>query len=401
MVYLWIKILDFVFDDAFNVRLKIGYWLKHCRWISCRHQNAHVTLFIWRKKQFRFFFQEYILDFKEFMLFMRAFLTNFPFLFLASVDSAIPWNEDYNYNDQFGVNNYHSGYYNRFQARNFENYYPQNNYFERPYQKCQCMRVKYCQPIMRILANAPKPLSPNLIANVRGKSCGYSGRDPLVCCPLEQRSRRNSFEFDYNHGYYPTTTTEKPWVWDVEPKRDDRRSYDNRPNSLNDRFNYDWEYYNFKHFMPNFGFNLHPPHHQGDRGPVPPKNLDKKFFFFDFEDPRTFQNCPPSISDEFEMPDDLKHVRPVKNFHPIRVPMDASNPNIVTEIRPSTTVRDRPLIFSTGIPPATTQPTPVNPNALPADKLALINPPSCGISINNRIIGGEDAGPGQFPWWIY
>lgn len=309
---------------------------------------------------------------------------------VITVDSAIPWNDEYNnpYED------YPNEYHHRFQARNFDNYYPNNNYFERPYQKCQCMKVKFCQPILNILANAPKPLSPNLIANVRGKSCGYSDNDPLVCCPLELRARRNSFD-DYDNGYYPATTTDKPWVWDVESNNDDRNTFDRRPNGLSGRFNYDWEYYNFKHFMDNMAFNWH--HHHGG-SPHNPKRSQKKFFFFDFEDPHTFQNCPPSISHEFEMPDELKHIRPVKNVHPIRVPMDESNPNIITEIRPSTTPGDQPLIFSTGTPAVTTQPTPVDPNALPTDKLALINSPSCGVSINNRIIGGEDAGPGQFPW---
>lgn len=258
------------------------------------------------------------------------------------------------------------------------------------------MKVKYCQPILDILLNAPKPLSPALVANMRGKSCGYADNDPLVCCPLEPRSRRNSYDYDYeNNGYYPpTTTTEKPWVWDIEPNKEE-----NRPNSLNDNFHYEWEYYNFKPYRHNnFGFPhrpFPPPHHHGGG---PPPNRDKKFFFFDFEDPRTFQNCPPSISDEFEEPDQFKNVPGMGNRHPIRVPIDAARPDIVTEIRPNPTPGDRPLIFSTGIPVATTVPTPVDPSALPADKLELINPASCGLSINNRIIGGEDAGPGQFPW---
>lgn len=296
----------------------------------------------------------------------------------------ISWNEDYN--NQYAAN-YFDNYYHRFQPRNFQHHYPNpNNFFDRPYQKCQCMKVKFCQPILNQLANAPKPLSPNLIADVRGKSCGYEGNDPLVCCPLEIRSRRNSYGYDDE---LDTTTTEQPWVWDVEknPTYSDQNNYDNRKNTLFDNFNYDWEFYNFKH-----NDYHHRPHHNGGSS----RNPRKKFFFFDFEDPRTFQNCPPSISDEFEMPDEFKHVKPVKNFHPIHVPTDELNPNVVTEIRPN--ADDKPLIFSTGIPPVATPPTPVDPSTLPDSKLALINSQSCGISINNRIIGGEDAGPGQFPW---
>lgn len=32
------------------------------------------------------------------------------------------------------------------------------------------------------------------------------------------------------------------------------------------------------------------------------------------------------------------------------------------------------------------------------EKMKLINSDLCGISINTRIIGGEDAGVNQFPW---
>lgn len=297
----------------------------------------------------------------------------------------LAWNEDYGYIPQPQYSSNFYNYYTSLQPRNFDDFY-NNNQFDRPYQKCQCMKVKYCQPILNTLSKAPKPLSPNLILDIRHKACGYADTDPLVCCPLEPRSRRHSYDDDYDHRY---TTTEKPWVWGVEEDSSYNKlgPYDHK-NTVHNRFNYDWEFYNFKHMFDNFPSHYRP-HHHGHQ-----KNPKKKFFFFDFEDPRTFQNCPPSISDEFEAPNELKNVKPVKDFHPILVPMDASNPSVVTVINPA----ESNSVFSTGLPPTTTQPTPVDPNALPTDKLSLINAASCGLSINNRIIGGEDAGPGQFPW---
>lgn len=302
--------------------------------------------------------------------------------FSLAASSASAWSEDYGQQQQY-PSNFHNNYYPNFQTRNFDNFYPSNQ-FDRTYSKCQCMRLKYCQPILNTLSQAPKPLSTNLILDIRHKACGYADTDPLVCCPLEPRNRRNSYD-GYDEEY---TTTEKPWVWGVE-KDGENDAYDHKI-SLHSRFNYDWEFYNYKHMLDDIA-NHYRPHHHGHH-----KYPRKKFFFFDFEDPHTFKNCPPSISDEFEAPDEFKHVKPVKNFHPIHVPLDESNPAVVTVINPSAT--DSNLIFSTGLPPTTTHPTPVDPKTLPADKIALLNSPSCGVSINNRIIGGEDAGPGQFPW---
>lgn len=308
--------------------------------------------------------------------------------------SANSWNDGYdNYYNSYNFNNFGPRqqpiYYPNYQTTRNVNGYDAKNYFvnNQVYQKCHCTRLKLCQPIVNALIKAPKPLSQNLIWNIRDKSCGYAGNEPLICCPIEIRHRRNSYDW----GEDEATTTEKPWVWDVDTDTHghDNEAHEHKKNSLYNRFNYDWEFYNFKHMLDDLAFNYRP-HHQGSS-----KNPKKKFFFFDFEDPRTFRNCPPSFSDEFELPEEFKDVKPVKNYHPIRVPMDAANPSVITEIRPNLETN---LVFSTGTPPAVSPPTAVDSNTLPADKLALINSPSCGVSINTRIIGGEDAGPGQFPW---
>lgn len=228
--------------------------------------------------------------------------------------------------------------------------------------------------MMRLHA-APKPLSANLMKDVRKKACGFAGIEPLICCP----------SYDILPRSFREVTTEKPWIWDVSNSQ--TKPMKVKPTNLYNRLNTDvnsWGHQN----NPSRPNDLNTPQ-------KPDKHFftrkTKKYHFFDFEDPRTFRNCPPSFSPDFHIPPNFQHVKPIKNFHHV----SQSEPNGFD----SNSVDNEPdFVFPTspGDGPQLTFPSRVA--KYPLEKLNLINAENCGISINSRIIGGDEAVPGQFPW---
>ncbi len=214
------------------------------------------------------------------------------------------------------------------------------------------------------MARRSSATSRSFLESLRDKICGYEGSEVKVCCPgLDQRRRRDSFRYD--------ATTDEPWVWDVEDPT--TPSYHNV--NLNSRFG-STENSDFHNFLQpqhtEFGdvdssFN---EYHYSKR--KTPKPFRKHEILFHFEDPTTYKNCPPKISNEFELPDDFKHFVP-----PINLPLPVI-PVTIPQNSDSNMNGDQVMTRE--------------------EKKKLVNTEFCGISVNTRIIGGEDAGPGQFPW---
>lgn len=227
---------------------------------------------------------------------------------------------------------------------------------------------------MRLHA-APKPLPTNLMKDIRKKACGFAGIDPLVCCPSADVLPRSFRE----------VTTEKPWIWDTANGQ--TKPMKTKPTNLFNRLNVDangWGHPNIPS-RPN-ALNTHQK---------PDKNFftrkTKKYHFFDFEDPRTFRNCPPSFSPDFHIPPHFLHVKPIKNFHHVA--------NEAHEFDSNSVDNESGFVFPESSLPVGEVPTfPSRVAKYPLEKLSLINTDNCGISINSRIIGGDDALPGQFPW---
>lgn len=233
---------------------------------------------------------------------------------------------------------------------------------------CQCIKLRNCTPFVEVIRRSSYT-SGSLLEDLKNKICGYDGSEVKVCCPTyDQRRRRDSFRF--------IPTTEEPWIWDVE---ETTTPSSHHHINLNNRFGAT-ENSDFHNFLQpektEFGdvdssFNEFHQHYYKQKTPKP---FRKHEFLFHFEDPATNKNCPPAISNEFELPDDFKHVVP-----PIAI-------NIPLPLVPITTP----------------QMAEWNNNGNQAlrreEKMKLVNTEYCGISVNTRIIGGEDAGPGQFPW---
>lgn len=238
--------------------------------------------------------------------------------------------------------------------------------------ECNCIKLRDCPSIRNALYSAP---SLDIFSNeIRKLACGYNGF--LICCPpLKVKSK----------GFRREVITEEPWVWDVEKRKDTPQP---TPKSLSSRHNFD----EFNHFnKPNDGHRYH-----FDDAKFGSERKTKKKIYFDFEDPKTFRNCPPSFSHDFNLPLHIRNVRPYKYFHHGR--NDASNKNM----NKKTTSSHRPIAFPTVDPNDMT----AKPSTVPKrhykvllDKLKLLNSQNCGVSINPRIIGGDDAAPNQFPWY--
>lgn len=303
---------------------------------------------------------------------------------------------------------------------------------------CRCIRLKHCNTIRDIVKNSVLPLSEDLKSRIKKTGCGYSGGEPLICCPAtasiyDLRSRRSHFDrHNRHHGphHNEEELTEKPWVWDVETEHEHSGDqthihntncdhqhnkhfhHQNNPNYNNNYYqNFNYNPFGGVNFVPTFqngftaglqdvntGFipnnfqNYIPSHPNPYKGPG---NFKFNEFHPHFEDRRTKKNCPPSFSSEFDIDKTVTVVTP----DPPSAQLPAQNPAMTLIIVPpvvNDSVTASVEVIST-VPPAT---PPVDDAVILARtaKRSLINAPLCGTSVNTRIIGGEDAGPGQFPW---
>lgn len=301
---------------------------------------------------------------------------------LFSVSFAYSWrSNDYDYS--FG----HDDYYHH--PHPFHYYKHPNDY-----SSCNCIRIKYCEPLRDLLRLAEKPLTEEFKNRVRKISCGFTpDKVALVCCPesvssFDPRLRRHSF---FNR-QQQEQATEEPWVWDVETQKPNSGDKPYNPNqffnlypNLFNNFQLNGFGQNIVPNLPNNGFAVPAIQSPEEFYKIHFKNHKFTHFRPAFVDEHTKKNCPPSFSHEFEVPHTITGVTP-------DAPVFS-----VTSINPAISV----------LPPEISTPAPIEPASEPVDetllqsrasKRELINGPLCGLSINTRIIGGEDAGPGQFPW---
>lgn len=207
------------------------------------------------------------------------------------------------------------------------------------------------------------------------------------------------FGYSSKREYFPAVTTEQSWVWDVEENnqpslRSARPTKKKTTSFWDDSEEVDYPIHSR---YPSFG-QRHPGHNQ-----LTPGGFKKgKNFFAHFEDPHfPNKNCPPSFSVEFDLPNSIEPEPPqiVKDI--VLPPSSRYTPTTT----PSPVLPDATEATTIAVPelPADIVPT-ISANAMEAlenqraEKMKLINSDLCGISINTRIIGGDDAGINQFPW---
>lgn len=270
---------------------------------------------------------------------------------------------------------------------------------------CNCVKLADCSTVTLRMRTAPKPLTTDFMTDIRKKLCGFVGNDPYICCPPPPTA------FDIFSRSFREMTSERPWIWDIvhdrheTPKATDEQST-NLFNRISGSSNTN-AWHNFNFLRPNdFNAIAHKPYLN--------KNVhSRKIHFFDFEDPHTFRNCPPSFSPDFNLPPHFQHVKPIKKSpHTTMPPMVTTPSNSHAHPHPhpqsqphspfdSNNVDTDPTIVfpsrsNAAVDSVTTFPS--RASRFPPEKLNLINQENCGISIGARIIGGTNSIPGQFPW---
>lgn len=214
------------------------------------------------------------------------------------------------------------------------------------------------------------------------ENCGYHRYEQFFCCGYDingiQRRRDEQEERYRQHQRKIRKDLENrrqdvdtPWVWDVQPAEEhitisfihngNRRHH----HSHWDAFMFEREFDDEQIEEYHRRSGTTPSHHQ--------------HWLFHFEDPNTSLNHPPSISDEFALPNHLSDIDSV-----------VSQPGAVQETVDNMTTEETATTTSTTTTTSQPATAPLTGSS--------INDPSCGISISNRIIGGENAIAAQFPW---
>lgn len=250
----------------------------------------------------------------------------FILIHLIAVPASHSWNADFDYDG--------SSYYTP---------HTHSDCHDEPDQHhCNCIKLHNCLPIMaKLYAHPSKSYRQTVIKEIRKKACGFVGSDPLICCTSNQ----------------VIGSTEMPWIWNEW-----------RPSKASGR--------------PPFADNPDRRHPYGTVPPPPKRTSSTRRHFFDFEDPRTFRNCPRRLSSNFPMPPHIQHAKPLHGPHWRPGHFPADNENAIDD--------DNDWAY-------THRPRPLYPNNIPTDP-STANAQDCGASIRARIIGGEAAAPGQFPW---
>lgn len=221
------------------------------------------------------------------------------------------------------------------------------------------MRLKDCASLAQSLLHHRPEERSAVFTTVRNAVCGFQGLDTLFCCPTQHRI---SNHFSRNQRFVPN---ENRWVWDIVSGRS-RSVID--PHEVEMRLH---DYHDF-HAQRNYP------------QPLDDDDLDAAYFGHDgtqhFHYRIQHENVretprPPPMDRPIVFPGDLRFHEP----HDFPTPKDelfadSSQEQVVREKQPP-----RPGVMGTSV----TQ---------------RMNPPECGISLSTRLLGGQSAAPGQYPW---
>lgn len=223
---------------------------------------------------------------------------------------------------------------------------------------CQCVRLKDCASFAQPLLHHRPEERAAVFAAVRDAVCGFQGLDTLFCCPTQHHISKH---FGRNQRFAPNNNR---WVWDVvagrsrsviEPHEVEMRLHDyhdfqaqrNYPQPLDDDF--DASYFGYDGTQ-HFHYCIQHEHAHAAPRPTP---KDRPIVFpgdLRFHDPNDFPTSKGELI------------------------ADSSQEQVVREM-PSR----RLVVTGTSMTPR-------------------VNPPECGISLSSRLLGGQSAASGQYPW---
>ncbi|XP_021693921.1 serine protease easter [Aedes aegypti] len=226
---------------------------------------------------------------------------------------------------------------------------------------CECVKLRHCPKILEML-RTPKSSYSSFNSKLKRLTCGYStGREPNICCPLDDT-----------------------WLADEA----EQRPQTGLGNSFADPDNLKY----LQNDRNQFGFGSST------------RNSARNNFVTSFEDPKTMKNCPPVISpgDEFSRPTKKVYVAPAVRQRRPTTTTTTTSTTTTTTTAPARSVFSgtRTSLEVDPVFAPVTIPSVIDSTArlvVPASP-PVINDALCGLSVNTRIIGGETEIPGQFPW---
>lgn len=234
---------------------------------------------------------------------------------------------------------------------------------------CDCIKLSVCSPVMNMARQMYSGFIADYInSQLQVVACNFIDGEMAVCCPKNEynkvpdsREKRGngSNRFGYNNN-----NNDNGWVWDADasheqvhqppPQRYPQKQY--TPYPIQGFYPYSNSHYSNNPFLKNV------------------QNQNSQFYA-NHEDPSSQKNCPPSFSEEFQLPKNHTFYKEPKT--------EATTPVPRVEI-------------STAAPQNPESLTLITPEM--QAKMHLINDEMCGRSVGSRIIGGQDAGVGRFLW---
>ncbi|KAH8336529.1 hypothetical protein KR074_005956, partial [Drosophila pseudoananassae] len=253
---------------------------------------------------------------------------------------------------------------------------------------CRCILLKECSTFVRLLLHHKAGDQSAVHAKVLAASCGFQGLDPLVCCPSPRKS--------YHDESFPTkpgrmlrfAPPEERWIWSGVSDRRGRHSSSSETFSYHEVETNLHDYWDFKEKR-----NCPPP--------VEPEFFDHRFgpgghhFHYQVEHSEDHSSKRPNPQDKpIIFPGDLRFLRQGSDED------DFEGTPLAPFTSPTFSNLEGPPLapFTTPSPRETT--TTVTSLSAPPTPTPGIqqNLPGCGVSVESRLLGGEQAGPGQYPW---
>ncbi|KAH8381776.1 hypothetical protein KR009_000171, partial [Drosophila setifemur] len=242
---------------------------------------------------------------------------------------------------------------------------------------CHCILLKECGSFVRILLHHGAGERSAVFAKVQAASCGFQGLEPLVCCHFSRKSHRNESPPVKLGRMLRFAPPNERWIWDDggDNKGKGRHSQPKSPPAYHEMETSLHDYWDFKE-------------HRNCPQPVEPEFFDHRFggaghhFHYHVEHGigDTLTPRPNPVDKPIVFPGDLRFLR-----------QGEEEPNLEgPPLAPFTT--------STSTPPASTT-TITNTLSIPSSSPSQsLNLSGCGISVESRLLGGEQARAGQYPW---
>ncbi|EDX13574.1 GD20765 [Drosophila simulans] len=237
---------------------------------------------------------------------------------------------------------------------------------------CHCIRLGKCAPFARLLLHHGPGEQSAVFAKVHSASCGFQGLEPLVCCPTSRKQNHDESSSVKASRKMRFASPNDRWIWDDgdsdKGSRHTHGDYLEAETNLHD-------YWNFEEQR-----NCPPP--------VEPEFFDRRFglghhFLYHVEHEERDTLLRPLPKDKpIVFPGDLRFLR--QGEEAIDSNIDQGPP-----LAPFTTTLATPIET---VPASSSTTTTLMP------PFTQENTQGCGINVESRLLGGEQASAGQFPW---